>query len=33
MNRYEIPTTDVKRSGEFYKKLFDWKIDYGWGKD
>ncbi len=29
----EIPTTDVKKSGEFYKKLFDWKIDYGWGKD
>lgn len=29
----EIPTTDVKKSGEFYKKLFSWKIDYGWGKD
>jgi len=29
----EIPTTDVKKSGEFYKKLFDWKIDYSWGKD
>jgi len=29
----EIPTTDVKRSGEFYKKLFGWKIDYGWGPD
>jgi len=29
----EIPTTDVKKSGEFYRKLFDWKIDYGWGKD
>jgi predicted enzyme related to lactoylglutathione lyase len=29
----EIPATDVKKSGEFYKKLFDWKIDYGWGKD
>jgi hypothetical protein len=29
----EIPTTDVKKSGEFYKKLFNWKIDYGLGKD
>ena len=29
----EIPTTDVKKSGEFYKKLFGWKIDYGWRKD
>jgi len=29
----EIPTIDVKKSGEFYKKLFDWKIDYGFGKD
>ena len=29
----EIPTTDVKKAGEFYKKLFDWKIDYGWSKD
>ena len=29
----EIPTTDVKKSGEFYKKLFGWKIDYSWGKD
>ncbi len=29
----EIPTTDVKKSGEFYNKLFDWKIDYSWGKD
>ena len=29
----EIPTTDVKKSGEFYKKLFGWKIDYGWSKD
>jgi hypothetical protein len=29
----EIPTTDVKKSGEFYKKLFGWEIDYGWGKD
>ena len=27
----EIPTTDVKRSGEFYKKLFGWDIDYSWG--
>jgi len=29
----EIPTAYVKKSGEFYKKLFGWKIDYGWGKD
>jgi len=29
----EIPTTDVKKSGEFYKKLFNWKIDYGFGKE
>ena len=29
----EIPTTNLKRSGEFYKKLFGWKIDYGWGPD
>jgi len=29
----EIPTTDTKKSGEFYKKLFGWKIDYGWGPD
>ena len=29
----EIPTTDLKRSGEFYKKLFGWDIDYGWGED
>jgi len=29
----EIPTTDVKKSGEFYNKLFGWKIDYNWGKD
>lgn len=29
----EIPTTDTRRSGEFYKKLFGWKIDYSWGKD
>jgi len=28
----EIPTTDVKKSGEFYK-LFGWKMDYGWSKD
>jgi predicted enzyme related to lactoylglutathione lyase len=27
----EIPTTDVKKSGEFYQKLFGWEIDYGWG--
>ncbi len=24
----EIPVTDVKRAGEFYRKLFGWKIDY-----
>ena len=29
----EIPTTDVKKSGEFYNKIFGWKIDYSWGKD
>lgn len=29
----EIPTRDIKKSGEFYKKLFGWKIDYGWGPD
>jgi len=29
----EIPTINVKKSGEFYKKLFGWKIDYGWSKD
>ena len=29
----EIPTTDVKKSGEFYKKLFGWEINYGWGPD
>ncbi len=29
----EIPTTDTKKSGEFYKKLFGWKIDYSWGPD
>ena len=29
----EIPTEDVKKSGEFYKKLFGWKMDYGWSKD
>ena len=23
----------MQRSGEFYKKLFGWEIDYGWGKD
>ena len=27
----EIPTTDVKRSGEFYKQLFGWDIDYSYG--
>ena len=25
----EIPVTDIKRAGEFYHKLFGWKIDYG----
>jgi len=29
----EIPTADVKKSGEFYRKLFGWKINYGWSKD
>jgi predicted enzyme related to lactoylglutathione lyase len=29
----EIPTDDVKKSGEFYKKLFNWRIDYSWRKD
>ena len=29
----EIPTTDVKKSGEFYRKLFGWNIDYSWGSD
>lgn len=29
----EIPTTNVKRSGDFFRKLFDWKIDYSWGED
>jgi predicted enzyme related to lactoylglutathione lyase len=29
----EIPITDVKKPGEFYKKLFGWKMDYSWGKD
>lgn len=29
----EIPTTDVKKSGEFYRKLFGWEIDYTWGSD
>ena len=29
----EIPTTDLKRSGEFYRKLFGWEIDYSWGPD
>jgi len=23
----------VKKSGEFYKKLFDWEIDYSFGSD
>lgn len=30
---FGIPTTDVKRSGEFYKNLFDWNIDYSFGSD
>lgn len=25
----EIPVTDVRRAGEFYNKLFGWRIDYG----
>ena len=25
----EIPVTDVRRAGEFYNKLFGWKIEYG----
>ncbi|MCW3986228.1 MAG: VOC family protein [Candidatus Bathyarchaeota archaeon] len=25
----EIPVTDIRRAGEFYSKLFGWKIDYG----
>ena len=29
----EIPTTDAKKSGEFYKELFGWEIDYSWGPD
>lgn len=29
----EIPTTNLKKSGEFYKKLFDWEIKYGFGPD
>ncbi|UCC33894.1 MAG: VOC family protein [Candidatus Bathyarchaeota archaeon] len=29
----EIPTTDTKKSGEFYKNLFGWNINYGWGPD
>lgn len=29
----EIPTTDLKKAGEFYKELFGWEIDYGWGPD
>ncbi len=24
----EIPVTNIKRSGEFYNKLFGWKIEY-----
>ncbi len=23
----EIPTTDAKKSGEFYRKLFNWNVD------
>jgi predicted enzyme related to lactoylglutathione lyase len=29
----EIPTTDLHKAGEFYKKLFGWEIDYSWGPD
>ncbi len=29
----EIPTTNAKKSGEFYKKLFNWNIDYSMGED
>jgi len=29
----EIPITDTKKSGEFYEKLFGWKMDYGWEPD
>ena len=29
----EIPTTNLKKSGGFYKELFGWEIDYGWGSD
>ncbi|NIO37327.1 VOC family protein [Candidatus Bathyarchaeota archaeon] len=27
----EIPITNLQRSGEFYKELFGWEIDYDWG--
>lgn len=26
----EIPTIDMKKSRKFYKKIFDWNMDYGW---
>lgn len=29
----EIPTVDSKKSSEFYKNLFGWKIDFSWGPD
>ena len=29
----EIPTTNVKKSGDFYQKLFGWKMEYGFGED
>nr|ADP09462.1 glyoxalase family protein [uncultured marine crenarchaeote E48-1C] len=29
----EIPTTELRKAGEFYRQLFGWSIDYGWGAD
>jgi hypothetical protein len=29
----EIPTTDVRKAGEFYRKLFGWEIDYAFGEN
>jgi uncharacterized protein len=29
---WEIPATDVKKSGDFYSKLFGWKMQ-GWSDD
>jgi predicted enzyme related to lactoylglutathione lyase len=29
----EIPTTDLKKAGAFYKDLFGWEIDYSWDPD